>query len=52
MEDDATTESDDGSTLAVDVLHMVDVLGCLNTFLLYPFLDGLAQTRGINEAGE
>ena len=44
-----TSEADDSSTLAISVLYVVDVLGCLHTFLLYPFLDGLTQTRGVNQ---
>ena len=52
VEDDSTTEADDGGSLAIGVLDVVDVLGCLHTFLFTPCLDGLAKSRGVNESAE
>ena len=52
MEDDTTAEADDGSTLAIDILHVVDVLSCLDTFLFTPSFDGLAKTRSFNQSAE
>ena len=49
--DHSTTEPDHRSTLAIGVLHAVDVLGGLHALLLHPCLDGLAQARSIDEAG-
>ena len=50
MEYHPATEPDDGRTLAIGVLNVVDILGCLHTLLLAPLLDGFPQTRGIDEA--
>ena len=44
-----TTEAYDGSTLTIGVLHVIDVLGSLYSFLLHPRLDGLAEPRGVNK---
>lgn len=44
-----TTETDDGSALTISVLHVIDVFGCLDTFLLTPCLDGLPQTWHIQK---
>ena len=52
VEDNTAAETDDGSTLTIGVLHVVNVFGCLYAFLLYPSLDGLAKSRGINESAE
>ena len=52
MEDNPTTEANDGSTLAIGILHMVDVLGSLHTFLFHPRLDGLPQPRHIHETAK
>ena len=52
MENNPTTEAYHGSTLTISILYVVNVLGCFHSFLLYPFLDGFAQTRGVNETRE
>ena len=52
VEDNTAAETDDGSTLTIGVLHVVNVFGCLYAFLLYPSLDGLAKSRGVNESAE
>ena len=49
MEDDTATEADDSGTLTIGVLHMIYVLGSLDTFLLYPSLNGLPQTGHIHQ---
>ena len=41
MKNHTATETNDGRTLTIDILHVIDVLGCLHTFLLYPSLNGL-----------
>jgi hypothetical protein len=47
MVDHSTTEADDGSTLTIGILYVVDILGCLYAFLFYPSLDGFAESRNI-----
>ena len=43
VEDNSTAESDDGGTLAIGVLHVVDVLGSLHALLFHPIFDGLSE---------
>ena len=50
MEDDTATEADDSGTLTIGVLHMINGLGSLDTFLLYPSLNGLPQTGHIHQS--
>ena len=50
MEDDPAAEADHGGTLAIHILHMIDVLGCLDALLLAPLLDGLAKSGHINQS--
>ena len=52
MMNHAATEADDGRTLTIGVFYVVDILGCLHTLLFAPLLDGLPQTRGVNEAAK
>ena len=52
MEDYPATETDDGRTLAIDVLYVVDVLGCLHALLFTPVLYGLAKTRSVQKSSE
>ena len=52
VEDDAATETDDSRTLAISVLYVVDVFGCLYAFLFYPSLDSLAKSWGVNDSAE
>ena len=49
MEHHSTTEPDDRRTLAIDVLHVVDVFGGLHALLFHPCLDGLAKSGRIHE---
>ena len=50
VEDYTAAESDDGGTLAIGVLHVVDVFGSLYSLLLYPLLDGSAQTGSVYQS--
>ena len=52
VENDPAAEADDSSTLTIGVLDVVNVLGSLYTLLLYPSLDSLAKSRGVNESAE
>ena len=47
VENDPATKADDGGTLSVSVLHVVDVLGCLHALLFHPVLDGTTEPRHI-----
>ena len=44
------TEPDDGRTLAIGVLHAVDVLGGFHALLFNPSCDGPAQTGSVDES--
>ena len=50
VEDDAAAETDHCRTLAVDVLHVVYVLGGFHALVLYPCCDDVTQTGHIDES--
>ena len=50
MEDDPATEADHRRTLAINILHVVDIFGCLHTFFFHPGLDSFPKTGHIDQA--
>ena len=49
VEDNTTTETNNGSTFAIDVLYMVDILGCFHTLLFHPAFNALAESWSVNK---